>query len=286
MAIKFGNSEPTKFYVGANEVDRIYLGATEVYSALDPDAAAYIAAVETADGQTLEAAVKTAINDFVVGCKADGIWSAIKASCILAGARTLNGALTPLVGTGPTNFNFVSGDYDRKTGLVGNAITKYLDSNRNNNADPQDNNHNSLYVTAAPTAGSPSPSIRFFMGSDPGPITGANNFLQNTDGNLYVRNRSSAYNSTTSAFTLGFKGFSRSNSANYTLRNNSTTTVITRVSEVPSSSTIYVFDRGPTPPNNPSDARMSFYSIGEALDLTQLETRVSSLMTAIGAAIP
>ena len=31
MAIKFGNSEPTKFYVGANEVDRIYLGATQVY---------------------------------------------------------------------------------------------------------------------------------------------------------------------------------------------------------------------------------------------------------------
>jgi hypothetical protein len=50
---------------------------------LDPDAAAYIAAVEDTDGQALEAAVVDAIDAFVVGCKADGIWSAIKASCIL-----------------------------------------------------------------------------------------------------------------------------------------------------------------------------------------------------------
>jgi len=61
----------------------------------DPDAQAYITAVETADGQALETAVRTAINNFVVGCKADGIWNAIKASCILAGARTLAGALVP-----------------------------------------------------------------------------------------------------------------------------------------------------------------------------------------------
>jgi hypothetical protein len=72
----------------------------------DTDAQAYITAVETADGAALEAGVKTAINNFVVGCKADGIWSAIKASCILAGARTLTGALIPLAGTAPTNFDF------------------------------------------------------------------------------------------------------------------------------------------------------------------------------------
>jgi hypothetical protein len=102
----------------------------------DTDAQAYITAVETADGAALEEGVKTAINNFVVDCKADGIWSAIKASCILAGARTLNGALVPLAGTAPTNFNFVSGDYNRKTGLVGDGISKYLNSNRANNADP------------------------------------------------------------------------------------------------------------------------------------------------------
>jgi hypothetical protein len=103
----------------------------------DADASAYILAVEAADEiaspgiGALEPATRSAINKFVVGCKADGIWTAIKASCILSGARTLAGALVPLAGTAPTNFNFVSGDYNRKTGL-GDAsnTTKYLNSNR------------------------------------------------------------------------------------------------------------------------------------------------------------
>jgi hypothetical protein len=250
----------------------------------DHDAQAYFDRVEgpSGDNQSLEPAVKTAINDFVVGCKADGIWTAIKASCILAGARTLSGALQPLVGTAPTSFNFVSGDYDRKTGLVGDGTTKYLSSNRANNADPQDDNHNAFYVTGAPTAG-----LRFFMATDAGPTAGANNFLQNTDANLYIRNRSSTYNNTlTSALILGFKGFSRDNSANYTLRDNATTSVITRASETPSASVIQIFDRGTTPPHSPTDARLAFYSIGEDLDLALLDTRVSALMTAIDGAIP
>lgn len=254
----------------------------ESASAYDPDAAAYIAAVEAADGQALEDGVKTAINDFVVGCKTDGIWDAIKSSAILAGARTLSGAVQPLAGTAPTNFNFVSGDYDRRTGLKGDGATKYLSTNRANNADPQDDNHNAFFVTEAATTG-----LKFFMGSDAGGATGANNFLQNTDNRLYVRNRSSTYNNTgVSAFILGFKGFSRDNSANYTLRDNGISSVITRTSEVPSASIIQVFDRGPTPPNSPSDARISFYSIGESLDLALLDTRVSALMTAIDGAIP
>ena len=47
----------------------------------DADALAYFARVEGASGdnQVLETAVKDAINAFVVGCKADGIWNAIKA---------------------------------------------------------------------------------------------------------------------------------------------------------------------------------------------------------------
>jgi hypothetical protein len=95
---------PVYFFNGAW---RLY-SDDSIISGLDADAATYIAAVETEDAQALESAVKTAINDFVVGCKADGIWDAIKSSCIMAGARTLSGALVPLKGTGPTNFNFVT----------------------------------------------------------------------------------------------------------------------------------------------------------------------------------
>jgi len=101
-------------------------------------AGAYIAAVEAADGQALESGVKTAITNFVAGCRADGIWNAIKASCILAGARTLSGALVPLVGTAPTNFNFW-GDADPYWANVSlllrmngtNGSTTFTDSSSN-----------------------------------------------------------------------------------------------------------------------------------------------------------
>ena len=145
----------------------------------DADAQAYFTRVEGASGdnQQLEFAVKAAINTFVLGCKSDGIWTAIKASCILAGARTLNGALQPLVGTAPTNVSslFVAGDYNRKTGLLGNGTTKYLDSNRNNNADPQNSNHNAVYVSTAATATSA------YMGADnPTNTSGTNNIGRST----------------------------------------------------------------------------------------------------------
>jgi hypothetical protein len=87
----------------------------------DEDAGNYIQAVETADAQALEPATRKAINNFVIGCKQDGIWTAIKASCILAGARTLDGALVPLAGTAPPTCNFVDADYNRKTGVGGES---------------------------------------------------------------------------------------------------------------------------------------------------------------------
>jgi len=85
-----------------------------------------------------------AIDAFIVGCKDDAIWDAIKACCIMAAWDGLSGCLVPLKGTAPTNNNFVSGDYDRETGLVGDGATKYLDSNRASNDDPQNNAHLAL----------------------------------------------------------------------------------------------------------------------------------------------
>lgn len=92
----------------------------------DPDAERYIAAVEQADGRPLEEAVRVAIGEFVIGCKEDGVWSAFANTFLFCGARTLSGALVPLVGRAATNFNFVTGDYNRRIGLKGNRSNKYL----------------------------------------------------------------------------------------------------------------------------------------------------------------
>jgi hypothetical protein len=242
----------------------------------DADASTYIEAVEAADTQALETGVRYAINDFVIGCKNDGIWDAIKASCILAGARTLDGALVPLVGTAPTNFNFVSGDYNRETGLKGNGSNKYLDSNRANDADPQDSNHNALYVSETASTG------RLLNSGENGSESGTNTIAA-TPAKFNVRNRSS-----TTLLNIGnnvnnsFVAMNRSTSSAIEFRSAGTTTTHTLLSSTPTSEPITLYYGN----GIYTDPRLAFYSIGESLDLAALDTRVSNLITAIGAAIP
>jgi len=245
-------------------------------TSLDDDARAYITAVETADKQDLELQVRIAINAFVVGCKADGIWNAIKSSAILAGARTLSGALQPLAGTAPTNFNFVSGDYNRKTGLVGDGSTKYLDSNRNNNADPQDSKHISFYKQAGVS------SSEAFIGI-PTAVVGGSWFIFASTQTFTRINANTSSNPVFSYSVDSFYGTNRGSSATIQIRGEGSTSQASVSSTSPANAAIEIFG-GPSSPR--TQQRLAFYSIGESLDLALLDTRVSNLMTAIGAAIP
>lgn len=250
----------------------------QTWQPMDPDAAAYITAVETADGQALEEKVKIAIDNFVLGCKADGTWSAIKASCILAGARTLAGALVPLKGTAPTNNNFVAGDYNRETGMKGDASTKYLNSNRNNNADPQDNRHLSVWVSEAATSSQYGGDIGAYQGPSFG-----NSYIGRFDALYNLGLSSPLVTSGTSAVT-GFRGITRTLAASFEYRAASSTSAITTASVTPAARNITVFAGAVGLLY--SNSRLSFYSIGEALDLALLDARVTTLMSDIGAAIP
>jgi len=258
-------------------------------NSLDVDARQYIINVEEQDGQSLESGVRTAINDFVVGCKSDGIWDAIKASCILAGARTTNGALVPLVGTAPTpnNFDLVGDtDYDRKTGLVGDGSTKYLDSNRNNNADPQDSKSLCVYVSSV--GASTFPLIASDVYNTPGFSIIAR---LGTDTLGCGINSQSAFGVFGAQFATGFSGASRSSSSSINYRLNTSnlqliTGNVSSTSAAPHNSTINLLSTTLNNNRYYSGSRLAFYSIGESLDLAALDTRVSNLITAIGAAIP
>jgi hypothetical protein len=242
-------------------------------SGLDPDAKAYIAAVETADGQALEPAIRTAYDQFIRGCKADGIWDAIKASCILAGARSLSGALVPLKGSAPTNNNFVSGDYVRATGLVGDGSTKYLDSNRANDEDPQNDQHMATYVATAHSG-----VAGVFIGCSEPSASGATHIGSNpATGFMFSRNRNDVPDVIGSSSQTGFLGVSRALSSGYGFRFAAATSSATRTSQTPSADNIGVFFRiGAS--TGYSNARIAFYSIGEAIDLAALDSRVSRLM--------
>jgi hypothetical protein len=254
----------------------------------DSDAEAYLQAVETADGNFLEAAVRTAVNDFVVGCKADGIWAAIKASCILAGARTLTGALVPLVGAAPTSFNFAAGDYNRKTGLVGDGSTKYLNSNRNNNADPQDDHHLAVRYTSIPTIS----LAQAFAGARINGVdsVGSKFIGINNQAGLF-RSAPSVSISTTyssaSAGTSGLLGISRESSTQFVARISGQQATQNVNSGTPININLIIFAQAVANQiQNHTNARLAFYSIGESLDLALLDARVTALINAFDAAIP
>jgi hypothetical protein len=253
----------------------------------DPDAVAYIQAVEAADGQQLELAVRFALDDFVKGCKSDGIWDAIKASCIMAGARTLGGALVPLRGTAPTNFNFVSGDYNRKTGLKGDASTKYLDSNRADNADPQNSHHVSVYATTLQSSG----VFAAYIGSRSLVGTASSSFVGRSGidpANLVGQSRNGGFPAAAVNLgnTVGLVSVQRTGGTTIQFRGAQTTDSQLQNSVGPNTQNIHVFGRSASDSSFArSDARLSFYSIGEAIDLAALDTRVSALMTALNTAI-
>ena len=257
------------------------VGSRRIFE-FDSNALTYINAVEAADGQALEFNVKVAYNNFVLGCKSDGIWNSIKASCIMAGARTLSGALTPLVGVAPSGFNLASGDYNRITGLVGDRNTKYLDSNRNITSDPQNNSHIAVYASSIGSGA--------YIGADNSGVGDTFILSDSSNASWPFRHRISAFNAGSQGLrgtnVAGLIALTRSSSTTCVSRVNGTNATLTSTSTTIPSRNCGVFCRiGAGGALDYSASRLAFYSIGESLDLALLDARVSGLMVAISGAI-
>ena len=280
LSFGFGNSF-------AAEVDGTFVllraGGSE-----DADAVAYIAAVESADGEPLESSTRQAIQDFVAGCKYDGIWDSIAAAGILSGARTLTGALIPLKGAAPTNVSFLSGDYSRATGLIGNKTNKYLNLNRLDTAETLDDAHMSVYITEANTRANPGylgaesgsgvtamgayyyfypsnggPRIKFHTGSDWYPLGGPN-----------VPGGGPA---------VGFLGCSR-NSGTIDAIVNGAAYSAARTATGQAGLNYFLFANNSNGgPQDHTDARMCWYSVGSSIDISLLKARLDALFAVIGA---
>lgn len=245
------------------------------YTPQDADAATYISAVEAADGSALDEGVKELIDIFVAGLKDDALWTSIESACILAGAKTLSGALVPLKGLAPTNNGFLASDYSRSSGIIGDGTSKYLDSNRNNNADLQNDHHLSVYITEMPTAA----TTNVLIGSGTSSNTGRSILFFGGDNRAFAASRSTATdNSTTGSYRVdGFIGVSRDGAASLGMRSNFETRGGTETSQDPHSSNFHVFANNAASPLH-TDARMSWFSIGAGLDLAALDGRLQHLM--------
>lgn len=238
------------------------------------------------------------VSDFYLGVSSNVISQAasvIKAMPIMAGARTLDGALTPVVGPSPTNGTgttnmFTSGNYNRKTGVKTNKDNKYIRTNYNNNADDKANRHIALWKGVAETgstngicllAGNVNAGSDSYFYHDAG---GTANFRLN--GVSYV-NPTGTGSVASQPFATGFFG-----------TNQLSTNRTVRVSGWSASSGNYSTTQGAGNPVDaniligdpttsfPTNCSIAFYSLGSSLSQPTLSSRVATLMAALAAAIP
>lgn len=261
---------------------------------LDPDAAAWVALVETADGAALPDAVKVAASNLIAGLKSDaspkaGVsqWAALQWCHLLAGPATLNGIKVPLKGTAGTFTNFVSGDYKQWVGLIGDYSTKTIESNRANSADAQDNIARFCYVSAPPSGQATfAQSAGFFGPASNGQTGNCAHWMNNNSGTyrtlFYQNSSSSAVNSPVPwNANVGIVGLSRNNSANLQVRDGFAAGVVqtkTATSQAPFAGTVKFYQVG-TPSPIFSDVRMAAVGMGASVDLAALQTRFSTYFT-------
>jgi hypothetical protein len=270
----------------------------------DVDAGTYLKAVEAADGQSLEPYVAQAINQFVLGCKANGSFSAFKATCIMMGARTITGALVPLAGPAPTALQgWASSLYDRKTGIQANPGTgtfNYLNINYRHETAPQSSRHLCWYVSQI----NPSTAQQSYGGSFGASTTGQGNSFMNTFTNSGAPQRLASRANSPGGVTAtanqhvspGFYGVSRTNSANYIVRGSGIDETLTVAAPTPMPGDLGVFarislptDGGAAGEGNPawiSTGRIAFYSFGEGLSMTPRDSRLTTLYNQIQTLIP
>ena len=279
----------------------------------DADAESYINRVIAADvaagnSNGLELVVKTAINTFILGLKEDLIWDKILSSCIMAGARTINGAVVSLKNNiNPTNVGLSI--YSRKFGIKGPtsaqqpggvAPTIYLNTNIKtegsyiiggvtNNAGgmPQNDIHISAYTDGGAVGGVAN-----------GYIIGATSSINNSDVALRPHagtnsvfrvhnNQGTIDNGTTNISVAGFAGANRdaNGAIAYWTTANATplfSAPIVTASTAPTvGKEIYVFNRNDATSVAYTNNYAKFYSIGKAIDMTKLNNRLNTFFNTL-----
>jgi hypothetical protein len=252
-------------------------------------------------GTYTESYVKTAISDFVAGCKTDSIWTKITEAYLLSGV-TFGGVLAKLKHAGTaalTNVNFVSGDYlaaGSGAGLIGNGSTKRLTSGQNMSAGVAvDDLHLSFYTTVARTvaSGFPAEVHCWIFGSESTTFTGLTSFGSGASNYTFW---SGGYSdaTTNSTFGTGYMcGTSRpgivGTASAFLYKNGSSTS--SNLNKALAGRSLPAVDMNVFCANNGgpfryTDSRLSFVTKGTALtdtDAANLSTRINALMTALGA---
>jgi hypothetical protein len=245
----------------------------------DTDAAAYFTAVEVVSDFDLAAIetwltadyVKSHINAYVLGRKADGTWTPELDHALFIGPRTVAGAFVKLRGTSSLSIVTGSATYDPRQGVIngtGTAITT-------DQATDAEANDMSMWVWVHGT----------FMGG-----TGRYLAIQNNTeivgasiGEPRARVNSGLITSFGSVDTDGLFGCSRSVSTEYDFvaKSQSGTVVNSGVSS-PAGQIPTLFSRNISAGNAaPSGEVLSGYGVGFAMNQSLVQTRIAALKAAL-----
>jgi hypothetical protein len=242
---------------------------------MDPDALLYIAKIERADNAALESGVKEAINNFVVACKDTKIWDKITFISIMAGARSLTGAITCLKGPSNrlNNYNFTLSDYSRKNGFTGDGTSKYFDSGiYYASSEALNDYHVAVNLTSLDTIGTVSP------------VWGHGGSIYDSAGthNTRVRSRNTG-DINVGSWATGVSILSRDNSSNFNWRNNKTTTNYTQASVTTNGASAWRILRSAS---TFSTNVINYFSGGKAItELPTYDNIISTLLRDIGRAV-
>lgn len=283
---------PSEIISSNKRVSGIYSGSNLLWSYnISSGYQDYINRVESADGQVLERNVKLAMGEFISGCFQDGNWFNMQSACLLCGPKTINGALSRL-GIMSISNNGIT-DYIRASGLgnldFGND-TPYLDTRFSVLNQDSTGRHLAIYINNPPS--SPISTISgTFIGENINAgrtelswITGAGNGLR-----VRVGSNSSSYPFGTGYFPSGFLGVSRISSSQIRTKLTGLAVISNQTLVNPDTNmSLFILNR-----NNSNgqgnfslkDTRITFYSVGDAIDLDKLENRVNNYMYTIRGAI-
>lgn len=267
-------------YSEGNFIYRVAITDSIDNTTYDADAQAYIDAVNATD-VTLTVTEKGFINDYVIGLKADGLWSLIYDQGLpIWGTAASSAVMLKLTHT----TTWVNTPTFGSTGVTGNGTTQYgnLNFTPTNAFSSQDNSHIAVYIQNAVTdvnqtdigvvATSPSRFLRI-------------NSRASSATQTYLND--ATVGASTVASSAGFTIYTRTSSTNVAAYKNGTF-VNNNTSTSTGLGTLNIYILASNQDGSPgvwSTRTMSLWSVGATLNATQvgnLSTRVNQLMTDLG----
>jgi len=264
------DTEAANFYTAVQAFQTTLGRSIGTQTVSDADAQAFVTAADIQD--QVEA---NAINNLVIGMKADGLWTKMKAVYPFVGGTSTSTSYN-LRNTAQYQISWVGGWTWNNNGVLPGGVNGYGETNLNENSVLTLNNaHISVYLRT--NSSLYSADIGAFDG------TYQSNILPRLNNELYGRIHDTSAAATTNLDSKGYYIANRTNSSQVFVYKNTTKYTLSSTATNKVNNT-FVFSRISQTVGNYSDRQIAFSTIGDGLtdtDVTNLNTRVTTFQTAL-----